>query len=337
MRDLLDKLGRGEELTPAEIAPCFARLVAGNLSEIELTALLLGLKFKGETPREIAAAAEAVRAASLPFETGEFLVCDTCGTGGDGAHTINVSTAVALLAAAAGLKVVKHGNRSVSSRCGSADVLEACGIDITAEPARARNTLAEVGICFLFAPQYHSGIRHAMNVRRTLGIRTLFNILGPLLNPARPAYQVLGVYDPALCRPMAETLHLLGCKAALVVHGSGLDEIALHGCTHAALLKNDRIEELVLHPEDAGATPAPMTALRGGDSQENSRWLKELLSGNGAEPHKDVVALNAGALLWISGAASDLRSGFRHAKEVLAAGEGRAVLERWKEACSHGA
>lgn len=331
MREELEALCAGVDLSAAASEALFARVVAGALSEVELAALVVALKAKGERPAEIAGAARALRAAATPFPRPERPLADTCGTGGDGAHTVNVSTAVALLAAELGIAVVKHGNRSVSSRCGSADVLEACGVRIEASPAVAGRCLEELGVCFLMAPQYHPGVRHAMPVRRALGTRTIFNLLGPLVNPARPEWQVLGVYDPRYCVPLAETLALLGCRAALVVHGSGLDELALHGPTTAALLRDGVVERLELTPADAGLREHPLEALAGGAPEENAAWLRTVLAGRGAAAHADAVALGAGALQWISGAVTTLAAGVAAAHEALARGGAAERLERLAE------
>jgi anthranilate phosphoribosyltransferase len=319
------------DLERAESAELFARIVRGELSEIELGALLAALRTKGETPEEIAGAAEALRGAALPFPRPDYPFADTCGTGGDGAHTVNVSTAAAFVAAELGVPVAKHGNRSVSSRCGSADVLEACGVRLAPPPEVARRCLDEAGVCFLMAPHYHSGLRHAMPVRRALRTRTIFNVLGPLVNPAAPAWQVMGVYDPALCAPIARTLGLLGCRAALCVHGSGLDEIALHGPTRAALWREGELAEIVITPASAGLAEEPLAALAGGAPEDNAAWMRQLLGGSGAPAHRAAVAINAAALLWISGRVADLREGTRRALEVLGGGSAARRLERLVE------
>src|SRR5690606_11654732 len=205
---------------------------------------------------------QALRRAAKPFVRPQRLVIDSCGTGGDGSNTMNISTTAALVAASMGLTVAKHGNRSVSSRSGSADVLESLGLSVTQDPQVAARQLDAYNFCFLFAPHYHPGIRYAMPSRQTLKTRTLFNLLGPLVNPARPDAQVLGVYDPAWCRPMAETLRLIGCQRAMVVHGSGLDEIALHGESHVVELNNGELHDYTLTPETFGVARASIDALR---------------------------------------------------------------------------
>ncbi len=329
--DHITALCAGTSLGHDDSRALFAAIMRGQLDEALLAAVLVALKLKGETPAEIAGAAQAMREAAVPFDPGDLKVIDTCGTGGDGAHTVNVSTAAALVAAALGAHVVKHGNRSVSSRCGSADVLEQCGVNVQAPPAVSQRCLRELHICFLFAPQYHAGVRHAMPVRKKLATRTIFNCLGPLANPARPAFQVLGVYDERLLRPLAETLRLLGAERALVVHGGGLDEIALHAPTRAAWLDRGVVCDLHIEPEAVGLARAELETLRGGSAQENALWLKDLLAGRGSEPHQHAVALNAGAALWVAGRARDLQDGVDQALRGLRAGVAAELLARWAE------
>jgi anthranilate phosphoribosyltransferase len=325
---LLDVVAR-RSLTRDEATGVFARLVDGGWSGIEIAGLLTALRTRGETPEEIAGAALALRRAAHPFPRPDYPFADTCGTGGDGTGTLNVSTAAAIVAAGMGIPIAKHGNRSVSSRCGSADVLEELGVRLEAAPHAARRCLDGIGLCFLLAPQYHRGVRHAMPVRRALGTRTIFNLLGPLTNPARPPLQIAGVYDPALCPVLAEALAILGAHTALVVHGSGLDEIALHGPTRAALWRDGRLSELVLTPEQAGLARHPLGALRGGDPAGNAAALRALLEGAGREAYRDAVLLNAGALGWIAGRAECLAEGVALARRALASGGAAARLDRW--------
>ncbi len=332
---VLDALSR-RNLTREEAAAVFTHLVAGGYAEVEIAALVAALKARGESPEEIAGAAQALRGAARAFPRPDYAFADTCGTGGDGTGTFNVSTAVALVSAELGIPVAKHGNRSVSSRCGSADVLEAAGVRLDAAPDTARRSLDEVGVCFLFAPAYHAGVRHATPVRKALGTRTIFNLLGPLANPSRPPLQLMGVYDPALCAPLATTLGLLGVDAALVVHGGGLDEIALHGPTTAALWRDGRVTELEITPEEAGLRRHPVAALAGGDPAENLGLLVAVLEGRGAAAHRDAVALNAGALHWIAGRSATLADGVAAAREAVAGGGAARRLARWGE-LSHGA
>ncbi|AUX20610.1 anthranilate phosphoribosyltransferase [Sorangium cellulosum] len=337
MHAVIDALCAGVDLSVEQAEALFRDVVAGALTEVELSALLVALKAKGETPAEIAGAARALRAASAPFERPAYVYADCCGTGGDGQRTVNVSTAVAFVTAEAGLPVAKHGNRSVSSQCGSADVLEALGARLDPPADVSRRALDEAGFCFLFAPQYHAGLRHAMPVRRALKVRTIMNLLGPLVNPSAPSIQVMGIYDPELVSHAARTLGMLGCQAALVVHGGGLDEIALHAPTRAALLRDGVVEELTLEPADAGVTPAPIEALRGSGPAANAAWLRGILEGRGEPAHMDAVAINAGALLWISGRAATLREGTAAALDVLRSGRAGERLTRFVALSREGA
>ena len=332
----LGDLLAGRDLGVEHSEVLFTALVHGRLDAIEISALCAALSVKGETADEIAGAARALRRAAAPFDRPDYVFADSCGTGGDGAGTINISTAVAFAAAACGLPVAKHANRSVSSACGSLDLMKAAGAGIEVPAQVARRCLDEVGVCILNAPQYHRGIRHAMPVRRTLGVRTIFNLLGPLINPARPAVQLVGVFDPGRCRPLAQTLRALGVKAALVVHGSGLDEIAIHGPTRATLLRDGRLTDLEITPEDAGIARAPLSALAGGDVAANTRRVLRILGGQGSAPERAAIAINAGALLWLAGRAGNLREGAACVLDVLAGGAALARLNRYVE-MSHGA
>jgi anthranilate phosphoribosyltransferase len=282
--------------------------------------MLVALKIKGETKDELIGAARALRAADMAFERPDYLFADSCGTGGDGSGTINLSTAVAFVAAAAGLPVAKHGNRSVTSRCGSADVLEHLGVKLDVSAATSRKALDEAGLCFLFAPAYHPGLKHAGPVRRALKVRTIMNILGPCVNPAEPGVQLLGVAEPRLLEPVAAVLHALGVQRALVVHGGGLDEIALHDATEAARLDNGRIERITITPEQVGLERAPLGSIRGGGPEENAERLKALLMGQGSAAERDAVALNAGALLMTAGIVPNLRLGVTLALDTLLSG-----------------
>ncbi len=328
----LARLYTGESLAEAETEALFAEIVAGRLPEPAIAAMLVALRLKGETAEELTGAARALRAADADFPRPDYLFADSCGTGGDGSASINVSTAVAFTAAAAGLPVAKHGNRSVTSRCGSADVLEQLGAKLDVSAEVSRKTLDETGICFLFAPLYHPGLRHAGPVRRMLKVRTIMNMLGPCVNPAEPKVQLLGVADPALLAPVAKTLAALGVERALVVHGSGLDEIALHGETRAVRVRDGRLQRLTIRPEDAGLERRPVQVLRGGGPEENAERLKALLMGYGLAAETEVVALNTGALLLTAGLAADLREGVGMALQALASGEAHRRLELFIEA-----
>jgi anthranilate phosphoribosyltransferase len=336
MRELLEKLCDGEHLSQEESASIFSAMAEGSLDPIEIAALLVAFRTKGESPQEIAGAADALRRSATRFPRPDYAFADSCGTGGDSSHTINVSTAAALVAAEMGIPVAKHGNRSVSSQCGSADLLEELGVKIDAYPDAARKCLDKARICFLFAPQYHQGLRHAMPVRKKLKIRTIFNLLGPLVNPSAPTHQIMGVYRPDLCRPMAEALGLLGCESALVVHGSGLDEVAVHDNTTAALYKNGKIEEMTLSPKQAGLREFSLEQLRGGNAKLNANLVINLLRGDGTEAHNAAVAINAGALAWIGGRVDDLAQGAQTALNTICSGRCIDRLDRFRE-LSHGA
>ena len=323
----LARLFGGETLDEADAEQLFGELVGGRLSEPAIAAMLIALRFKGETASEMIGAARALRAADAPFPRPDYLFADTCGTGGDGSSLINVSTAVAFVAAAAGLPVAKHGNRSVTSPCGSADVLEQLGVKLDVPAEVSRRALDEAGVCFLLAPLYHPGLRHAGPVRRALKVRTIMNLLGPCLNPAEPQVQLLGVSEARLIEPVARTLSSLGVRNALVVHGSGIDEMALHGETQAIRVSDGSFETLTISPEDAGLKRRPLESLKGGGPEENAERLRALLMGRGRPDEVDVVALNAGALLLTAGLVSTLPEAVGVAKDVIASG---AAHERLK-------
>lgn len=328
----VSRLLEGESLDRSASHALFAKIVAGALPEPLMAAAFVALRIKGETSNELTGAALALRAAARPFPSPGYLFADSCGTGGDCSGSINVSTAAALVAAAAGLPVVKHGNRSFTSKCGSADVLEAMGVKLDLSADRSRVLLDETRFCFLLAPSYHPGIAHAGPVRRALKVRTVMNLLGPCLNPARPPVQLLGVADQKLLVPIAETLRALGTERALVVHGSGLDEIALHGFTQAVRLTGGVLETIEITPEQAGLRREPVDRITGGSPDENAARLNALLSGKGGKAERSIVALNAGALLHTAGVAPDLRQGTAAALDVIASGAARQLLTDFAEA-----
>jgi anthranilate phosphoribosyltransferase len=328
----LPKLLSGEDLPIEDAEHLFERLVLGKLEPAEIAGMLIALRMKGETAEEMIGAARALSSAALPFERPDYLYADCCGTGGDGSGLINVSTATAFVAVACGLPVAKHGNRSVSSRCGSADVLEAVGARIEVPPEKARELLDKTGFCFLFAPAYHPGMKHAALVRRQLEVRTIMNLLGPCINPARPPVQLLGVADAKMLRRIAQTLAAIGVRDALVVHGSGLDEVALHAETRAMRLSGDEIEELQIAPEEAGIERAPLNVVTGGDIQENAARLTAVLDGSASRPEEDIVILNTAALLLTAGKAASLREGADLAREALQQGRASAALRQYIEA-----
>jgi len=317
---IFDRLIAGTPLGAASAETLFGALVAGALDEDQIAAMLLALPVRAETAAEMTGAARALRAAAVPFPRPDYLFADSCGTGGDGSASINISTAVAFVAAAAGLPVAKHGNRSVTSRCGSADVLEQLGVRIDVPADVSRAALDEVGVCFLYAPAYHPGLRHAGPARRRLGVRTIMNLLGPCVNPAAPPVQILGVADPLTLEPVAHTLAALGCTHALVVHGSGLDEIALHAETKAIRVSHGNFAHITLDPDDADIAKRPLSTVKGGGIEANAAGLAAALKGEGPPAHAEAIALNAGALLMTAGLADSFAAGVVLAREQLRTG-----------------
>jgi len=327
MTSILSTLVDGQDLDQQTTQAFFEQMLNGETDPIMLASVLTALKIKGETPTEIAGAATAIKAAATKFPPQKTTVADCVGTGGDGANTINISTTAAILAAACGLKMAKHGNRSVSSMSGSADLLEAFGVNLTMSPATASHCLDKANICFLYAPAYHSGFRHAAAVRKAMGVRTLFNILGPLANPAYPNIMLLGVYTPELLMPMAKSLQLTGVERAFIVHGSGLDEIALHGETQVVEIKGGELIERTISPLDFGLKNYSLEDIKGGTPQENADIIKAILSGNGLEAHNAAVIINCAALLYLHGKAENLTTAAELASDVLKSGKGLTTLE----------
>jgi anthranilate phosphoribosyltransferase len=317
----LEGLYRGESLTSVESEQLFGEVLRGEMDPLVLSSLLTALKVKGESPSEIVGAAKALIAAAKPFPRPDYEFCDIVGTGGDGLHTINISTTAAIVGATCGIKVAKHGNRSVSSKTGSSDLLDKLGIKLDMSPETARNCLDEANICFLFAPQYHSGMRFAAPVRQALKTRTIFNVLGPLINPARPTYQLMGVYSEQLLEPIAETLRELGLQKGMVVYGSGLDEIAIHGETQVAEIHGEHIRYHTLTPADFGLKYYTLDAIRGGDPDENRQITENLLAGKGTDAQQAAIAINLSPLLVMGGKADNLKQGAELAIETLRSGD----------------
>lgn len=320
MQKLLDKLFANQALTQAESHAFFSEVVKGNLSNEQLAAALIALKLRGETVEEIAGAATAALENANLFPTPDYPFADIVGTGGDGHNTINISTTAAFVAATMGYKIAKHGNRSVSSKSGASDVLTHLGINVGVAPQTARQALDEAGICFLFAPTYHSGFKYAAPVRQALKTRTLFNILGPLINPAHAKRQLLGVYSPELVKVYAETVKTLGCERTIVVHGSGLDEVAVHGETLVAEIQNGQIDYYTLTPEDFGISRHSLEDLKGGEPAENAEKITAILKGKGEIAHIDAVAVNVALLMKLFGK-SDLKANVAEIKTTLASGK----------------
>jgi anthranilate phosphoribosyltransferase len=332
MIEAIGKLVRGQHLTEEEAGRAFELILAGDATPSQISGFIIGLRIKGETSEEIAGLARAARANATPLEVAGDNLLDTCGTGGDALGTFNISTLSAIVATACGARVAKHGNRAASSLCGSADVLEALGVKIDLTPAGAVRCLEEVGIVFLFAPIYHQGFRYAAVPRRELGVRTVFNILGPLCNPAGARRQALGVADAALAGRMAEVLVRLGVEHALVFHGAdGMDELTTTGPSRVIEVEDGRQHEYILEPPELGLAIAPLDAMRGGGPAENAAIARELLGGAKGSK-RDVVLLNSAAALRAAGLAGDFKEGIGLAAEALDSGRAGEVLERWAKA-----
>jgi anthranilate phosphoribosyltransferase len=327
IRQAIGKVVLLQDLSEKEMVEVMNEIMGGEATPAQIGSFMTGLRMKGETVEEITGAVRVMREKATAIDSGvdvaqgEVLV-DTCGTGGDGSGTFNVSTATAFVVAGAGVPVAKHGNRSISSHCGSADVLEAAGVSLDLSPEEVGNCIRKIGIGFLFAPALHGAMKHAIGPRREIGIRTIFNILGPLTNPAGANVQVLGVFDRKLIEPMAQVLGKLGSKRALVVHGEGnLDELTITGKTHIADLDNGQVTSYSISPEDVGLSRASLDALKGGETaEESATQLRGVLAGEkGAK--RDMVLLNSGAALMASGLCFDLKAGVLRAEETIDSGK----------------
>lgn len=320
----------GHDLSAGQVEAAMDAILEGRASPAQIAAFVVALRMKGESSQEIAAAAQALRRhceTIHPSVDGPLL--DTCGTGGDGLHTFNISTAAAIVVSACGVAVAKHGNRAVSSQAGSADVLEALGVRVDLPPAAVQRCIEEIGIGFLFAPSHHAAMRYAAPVRRELGIRTLFNLLGPLANPASATHQVLGVYDPSRLEQLAEALRSLGCTSAWVVHGDGgLDEISPSGPTRVAALANGQVTTFSVAPDDFGVASVPLDALRGGDAKVNAQIIRGVLKG-APGPARVAVVVNAAAALHVIGLANDLPGAVERVSGAIDSGAAERKLEHW--------
>jgi anthranilate phosphoribosyltransferase len=325
-KPLLSRLADGATLTGEDADIFFAACLRGEPSPAQIAAAVTAMRLRGETVGEITACAKAMRQAALRLEH-PYDVIDVCGTGGDGAHTLNISTAVAMVAAGGGLKVAKHGTRAVSSKSGSSDVLAALGVNIGATPAQQLRALDEAGVCFMFAPAHHGAMRHVAPVREDLGFRTIFNMLGPLSNPAGAKRQVLGVFDSRWVDPLARVLGVLGATRAWVVHGDGLDEITTTGATQVAEWRDGMVRLFNITPEAVGLPRAAKADLIGGDPAHNAAALERLLSGE-TGPYRDIVLLNAAAAFLVAERAETLREGVGLGRQVIDSGAARDALAR---------
>jgi anthranilate phosphoribosyltransferase len=331
IKESLSKIVSGSDLTMAEAREVMTEIMSGEATQAQIGSFLTALRMKGETADEIAGCAQAMRQSAIPVKPKRNKLVDTCGTGGDSSGTFNISTTVAFVAAGAGLAVAKHGNRSVSSRCGSADLLQALGVNLELSPEQVAQCIDEVGIGFLFAPKLHPAMKHALAPRQEIGLRTIFNILGPLCNPAQARRQLLGVYDSNLTELMAEVLRALGSEHAFVVYGAdGLDELSVTGQNKVSHLYNNYVESYYLNPEELGLPQAKLSDLAGGTKEDNAQITKDLLEGKQG-PKRDIVLLNTAAVLIAGGKASSFSEGLAQAAEVIDNGSARRKLEQLVE------
>ncbi|MCF8193335.1 MAG: anthranilate phosphoribosyltransferase [Candidatus Methylopumilus sp.] len=331
----LNQLINGQDLSFAEMQALMRQVMSGELTHAQMAAMLVALRIKGESVDEIAAAASVMRELSTKVATlASPHLIDTCGTGGDGIQTFNVSTVSALVAAAAGAKVAKHGGRSVSSSCGSADVLEALGVNVNLTPAQVASAVEEIGIGFMFAPNHHSAMKHAAPVRRELGVRTLFNLLGPLTNPANAKRQIMGVFSPALTVKLAHVLQQLGSEHVLVVCGAdGMDEISFTGDSHVAELKNGQVSAYTINPAQFGLPLHTLASIQIDNAEQSKAMILAVLNGQlGAA--RDIVLLNAGAAIYVAGLADSLAAGINKAAEVIDQGLALAKLNALQQYAS---
>jgi anthranilate phosphoribosyltransferase len=328
IKEALTKIVCGSDLSMAEAKEVMGEIMQGQATQAQIGAFLAALRMKGETAEEIAGCAQAMRESAIEVKPKQNILVDTCGTGGDGSGTFNISTTVAFVAAGAGLAVAKHGNRSVSSRCGSADLLQALGVNLEISAEQVARCIDEVGIGFLFAPLLHPAMKHALGPRQEIGLRTIFNILGPLSNPARAKRQLLGVYDGGLTELMAEVLRALGSEHAFVVHGAdGLDELSVTGPNKISRLHEGHVETYYLDPQELGLPRAGLSDLAGGTTEDNVAITKALLEGEQG-PKRDIVLLNAAAVLMAGGKTNSLNEGLALATEAIDSGDARRKLEQ---------
>jgi anthranilate phosphoribosyltransferase len=325
-KSFLARLALGERLSEEESAAAFDAMMSGNATPSQMGAFLMALRLRGETVEEITGAARTMRAKALPVAAPAGAI-DTVGTGGDNAGTFNISTSAAIIVAGCGVPVAKHGNRNFSSKSGSADILSAVGVNLEASVELVQQAIREAGIGFLMAPKYHSATRHVAPTRVELGMRTIFNLLGPISNPAGAKRQLVGVFAPAWVRPIAEVLGKLGSERAWVVHGDGLDELTTTGTSFVAELKDGKVETFEVTPEAAGLKRAKLADLKGGEPAENAAKLRAILAGEKG-PLRDIVLLNAAAALIVAGKAKDLPSGIELATSSIASGAAKRALEK---------
>ncbi|MGB9965056.1 anthranilate phosphoribosyltransferase [Halobacterium sp. CBA1126] len=330
MQEYIERVTAGEDLTLDEARDAVTRLFE-DATDAEIGALLAALRAKGETETEIAGFAQGMRDAAHTIDPDREPLVDTCGTGGDDYDTINVSTTSTMVVSGAGVPVAKHGNYSVSSSSGSSDVLDEVGVDLDASPEAVEETIEEYGIGYMHAPEFHPAMKAVIGPRRELGVRTIFNVLGPLTNPAGADAQVVGVYDPDLVPVIARALSHMGVDRALVVHGDGLDEFALHGESVVAELDGGDIEEYTVTPADFGLEESPIEAVSGGTPEENARDLRGIVAGDVTGAKRDIILANAGAAIYVAGEADSLRAGAERAAEAIDSGAAERTLEALRD------
>ena len=332
MKEFIQKLVEKQDLTEEESRRAMQMIMSGKATDAQIAGFLIALRMKGETPEEIAEFAGVMREFSRKIEPRIEPLVDVCGTGGDRINTFNISTTAMFIVSASGIPVAKHGNRAVSSRCGSADVLEELGINLNLEPEKIREGIEKIGIGFMFAPLHHSAMKYVMPARRELGVRTVFNILGPLTNPANASAQLMGVFDPDLTEKMAEVFRLLKLKSAIVAYGEpGLDELSTLGKTKISELRDGKVRTYFVRPGDFGLSKAKAEDIAGGSARENARILRDILSGEETGARRDITLLNSAAGIVVGGVADNLKEGYEIARDVLDSGKAYKKLEEFIE------
>lgn len=327
IKEGIEKITKRQNLNEEEMIECMREIMDGKATSAQIASFITALRMKGETVDEITGAVKVMREKCIRIKSLSNVVLDTCGTGGDSAHTANISTISAFVAAGAGITVAKHGNRSVSSRCGSADVLKELNVNIEATPEVIERCLNEIGIAFIFAPLFHPAMKYAIGPRREIGIRTIFNLLGPLTNPAGAKFQLLGVYDPSLTDTIARVLQRFDSERAMVVHGEGLDEITVTGATKVSELKNGNVLNYLIDPTKFGLKKYPLYSIKGGEPAENARIMLGVLKGE-ESPVFYATLLNAGAAIMIAGVAEDIKEGIERATESIKSGKALEKLNK---------
>jgi anthranilate phosphoribosyltransferase len=331
IQEVISKLIQKKHLTLSETEDVMDEIMSGKATDAQIAGFLIALRLKGETIDEITACAKVMREKAFRIKPNVRKLVDVVGTGGDNSNTFNISTASAFVVAGTGMPVAKHGNKSVSSQCGAAEVLSVLGVNIMAEPKEVEKCIEETGIGFMFAPVFHQAMKYATVPRKELGIRTVFNILGPLTNPAGAKHELLGVFDPNLSEPMAEILGKLGIKHALVVHGNGLDEITICGETKVSEYNNRKIKTYTISPEEFGLKVAKKEEIIGGTAERNKKIILDVLSGKERGAKRDVIVFNAGAALYAADEVSSIKKGIKKAEESIDSGKAMEKLEKMKE------